>query len=157
MKLKWNVVLLLLLSMSLAVPLFAQDGDIAVVVNSNNSVSSLSSSELRKIYTGEKHSWQNGQAIKPFVRAQGTPEHNAVLKLAGMSEADYHKLWTSLVYRGEAQAEPVQLPSNGMQKEAIVAFPGGIAFIAAQDVRTGMKVVKIDGHLPGESGYPLHP
>jgi len=156
MKLKWNVVLLSLLSMSLAVPAVAQDGDIAVVVNSNNSVSSLSLSELRKIYTGEKHSWQNGQAIKPFVRAQGSPEHAAVLKLLGMSDGDYHKHWTSQVYRGEAQAEPVQLPSNGMQKEAIVAFAGGIALIAAQDVRTGMKVLKIDGHLPGESGYPLH-
>ena len=79
-----------------------------------------------------------------------------MLKVLAMSEADYKKYWTSLVFRGEAQAEPVTLPSNGMQKEAVRAFPGAIVLMARQDVHTDVKVVKVDGHLPGEPGYPLH-
>jgi hypothetical protein len=73
-----------------------------------------------------------------------------------MSEGEYKQYWISQVFRGEAQAQPLALPSNGMQKEAVAAFPGGIALMDAQDVKPGMKVVRVNGRLPGETGYPLH-
>jgi hypothetical protein len=28
--------------------------------------------------------------------------------------------------------------------------------VDAQDVKPGMKVVRLEGHMPGEAGYPLH-
>jgi len=111
--------------------------------------------ELRKLFAGEKRSWANGQAVRIFVRASGTSERATLLKLLGMSENEYKQYWTAQIFRGEAQIEPVALPSNGMQKEAIAAFPGAIALVAAQDVKPGMKVVKVNGHLPGEAGYPV--
>jgi hypothetical protein len=42
-----------------------------------------------------------------------------------------------------------------MATELISVIPGAIAFIPQTDVKDGLKVVKIDGHLPGEPGYPL--
>jgi hypothetical protein len=42
-----------------------------------------------------------------------------------------------------------------MQKEALQAYPGGIALVDATDIKPGMKVLKVDGKLPGEEGYPL--
>jgi hypothetical protein len=155
MKLKSNVFLALLLSSFFILAAYAQESDIAVVVNSNNAVTSLTTSELRKILAGEKRTWPGGQPVKLFVRAPGTAERIAVLKVLGMSEGDYKKYWTSQVFRGEAQTEPVMLPSNGMQKEAVQAFPGAIVLMPVSEVRTGMKIVKVDGHLPGEHGYSL--
>ena len=58
--------------------------------------------------------------------------------------------------RGEAQSEPIVLPSIGMQKEAIGLFPGGISLVDADSVKPGMKVVKVNGRMPGDAGYPLH-
>ena len=49
------------------------------------------------------------------------------------------------------------LPSTGMQREAITAYPGGITIVDAADVRQGMKVLQIDGKLPDSPEYPLHP
>ncbi len=155
MKLKSNVFLALLLSSFFILAAYAQESDIAVVVNSNNAVNGLSTSELRKILAGEKRSWSGGQPVKLFVRGPGTAERTAFLKILGMSEGDYRKYWTSQVFRGEAQTEPVMLPSNGMQKEAVQAFLGAIILMAASEVRTGMKVIKVNGHLPGEHGYSL--
>jgi len=43
-----------------------------------------------------------------------------------------------------------------MQKEAVSTFPGALVLVSEQDVKDGMKVVKIEGRLPGEPGYPLH-
>ena len=134
----------------------AQQVDVAVVVNPENPVNSMTMSQLRKVFAGEKRSWANGQAVRIFVRAEGTPERITLLKLLGVSESEYRQYWTAQVFRGEAQVEPVALPSNGMQKEAVATFVGAIVLVAVPDVKPGMKVVKVNGHLPGEAGYPLH-
>jgi ABC-type phosphate transport system substrate-binding protein len=142
---------------SVAVPLcVAQTGDIAVVVSQKNPLDHLSSQEVRRIFAGEKRSWDGGSPIKLFVRAPGARERVVLLKLLGMSESEYKRYWTAAVFRGEAQSEPVALFSNGMQKEAVGVYPSAIALVNAQDVKSGMKMVRVDGHMPGEAGYPFH-
>jgi len=133
----------------------AQTDDVAVVVSEKNPVGNLTKPELRRIFAGEKRSWAGGQPIRLFVRAPGAHERAVLLKLLDMSESEYKKYWAAQVFRGEAQAEPVALFSNGMQKEALTTFPGAIALVNFQDVKPGMKIVKVDGHSPTEQEYPL--
>jgi ABC-type phosphate transport system substrate-binding protein len=132
-----------------------QTNDVAVVVNDNNPVTRLSSAELRKIFAGEKSSWSAGLPVRLFVRGPGTHERVALLKLLGMTENEYKQYWTAQIFRGEAQAEPVALPSNGMQREAVITYPGAVALVDFQDVKAGMKVLKVEGRKPGEAGYAL--
>jgi hypothetical protein len=73
-----------------------------------------------------------------------------------MSEGEYKMYWTAQVFRGEADAEPLIVPSVGMQKEALRLFPWAISLVNVRDAKSGMKVIKIDGRMPGASGYPLH-
>jgi ABC-type phosphate transport system substrate-binding protein len=134
----------------------AQAGDVAVVVNDHNPVTKISRAELRKIFAGEERFWSAGLPIKVFVRAPGTPERVALLKLLGMTESQYKQYWTTQVFRGEAQTEPFTVPSNGMQKEALVAYPGAVALVNFQDVKAGMKVLSVEGRMPGEAGYSLN-
>ncbi len=126
------------------------------MVNPKNPVSDITKSELRKIFAGEKRTWPGGLSIKLIVRVPGSYERIVLLRLLGMSESEYKQHWISQVFHGEAQAEPVALFSNGMQKEAIAAFPGAIALVALGDVKPGMKVLKVDGLLPDAAAYPLH-
>jgi ABC-type phosphate transport system substrate-binding protein len=133
----------------------AQSGDVAVVVNDGNPVTKLSSTDLRKIFAGDKRSWAAGLPIRIFVRGPGTNERVALLKVLGMTELEYKQYWTAQVFRGDAQVEPTALPSNGMQREAVVAYPGAVALVALQDVKAGMKVLKVEGRMPGEAGYTL--
>jgi len=143
-----------LLVVLMQIPMANQD--IAVVVNPKNPVSNVSRSELRKIFAGEKRTWAGGPSIKIITRAPESYERKVLLRLLGMSESEYKQYWITQVFQGEAQAEPASLFSNGMQKEAISAFPGAIALIDTKDVKPGMKVLKVDGRLPGEPGYPVH-
>ena len=76
-------------------------------------------------------------------------------KLIGMPGTEYKQYWRTRVYDGEAQSEPVALPSNGMQRKAVQTYPGGIVLVDAPDVKFGVKVLKIDGKAPADSGYPL--
>ncbi len=134
----------------------AQAGDIAVVVNSSNPATNFSLAELRKVFSGAKRTWPSGQPIKLITRGPGCPERLVLLKLVAMSESEYKQYWTAQVFRGEADAEPLIVPSAGMQKEALIVFPGGISLVNVRDLKSEMKVLKVDNLLPGAAGYPLH-
>jgi len=129
--------------------------DIAVVVNLKNPATHLSLSDLRKMFAGETRRWPGGLPVKLIIRAPEARERETVLHLLKLSEPEFNHYWISQVRRNEAD-DPVAVFSNGMQKEAVMAFPGAIALMAAEDVRPGMKLLKIDDKLPREEGYPLH-
>ncbi len=141
--------------MLLTPPLWAQADDVAVVVNVKNPVSRLSMADLRKVFSGEKRIWPGGIPVKLILRTPGAREHEAVLHLLQFSEPEFNRYWIVQIYRGDA-TEPVAVFSNGMQKEAVISIPGAIALIAADDMKPGTKVLKIDNKLPGQEGYPLH-
>src|SRR5215813_533478 len=130
--------------------------DIAVVINALNPVDSISSIELRKIFAGEKQSWSPSLAVFVMVRAPQARERDVLLnQVLKMNEPEYKQYWAKKIQSGEVQREPLAVQSNGMQLEAIRAEKGGIALINMADVREGVKVLKVDGHLPGAEGYVL--
>jgi hypothetical protein len=43
-----------------------------------------------------------------------------------------------------------------MAAELAAAIPGAVAFVEAAQVPKGLKVLKINGKLPGDRDYPLH-
>jgi hypothetical protein len=152
-----SALFLVLVALILTSSAFAQQGDLAVIVNPKNPVTNISLADLRKTFAGQKRSWPGGLAVKLLVQPPGCYERLAVLRLLGMSESEYKQYWTTQVLRGEADSEPLAVPSFGMVKEAATVFPGAIALVRAQDVKPGMrlKVIKVEGHMPGEPGYPL--
>jgi hypothetical protein len=42
-----------------------------------------------------------------------------------------------------------------MQFELLAALPGSIAFVDSRNLKPGAKVLRVDGHLPGDKDYPL--
>ena len=137
-------------------PACAQHSDVAVVVSIRNPVNNLTGADLRKVFNGERRSWTVGLPIKIVVRGPGTREREALLKLLGMKETEYKQYWIAQVFRGEVDAEPITLPSVGMQLEALALFPGAITLVDSSDLKPGMKVLSVDNHLPNQAGYPLH-
>lgn len=150
--------LALLASLLLPVHLSGQSRDVAVVVNPNNPVTNLSVIDLRKILSGQKRSWPGGTPVKIIVRGPGCLERVVLLRILGMSEGEYKQYWTSRIFAGDVDAEPMIVPSFGMTKEAANVFPGAIALVDTQSIQPGMnvKVIKVNGLMPGDSGYPVH-
>ena len=72
-----------------------------------------------------------------------------------MTEAQFRQYWIAKVFRAEAASGPRIVYSNEMAAELVNAIPGSVAFVEASQVPKGLKVLKIDGKLPGEKGYPL--
>ena len=134
----------------------AQAGDIAVIVNKGNPVQDIRFPELVKIFKIEKKYWDSGEKIYLVLRETGSPEKNVVLKkIYKTDDPGLKTLWLSRIYREDITAFPKTLNSN----EAVIRFvrqvPNAIGFIDSSFVDTRVKVLRIDGDLPGQEGYPL--
>ena len=76
-------------------------------------------------------------------------------RVYAMSEAQFKQFWIAKIFRDEAAIVPKILYSNEQISDLVSAIPGSIGFVDAAAVRPGLKVLKIDGQLPGQPGYPL--
>jgi len=130
--------------------------DIAVVVNARNEINELSLVELRKILLGEKRFWRNKAPVMLILRQPGTRERDQIISmLLNMNNSEFGQYWRNKVFRGEAPAAPLAVPSNGVVSQYVSDTPGGITFVAGKNLRPDLKVLKIDGKMPGQAGYPL--
>jgi ABC-type phosphate transport system substrate-binding protein len=130
--------------------------DIAVIVNPENALNDIKLSMLRKVVLGEQTTWANHITINLIVRQEGTPEQDTILRtLAKMSESQFKEYWLTKVFRGEASSEPLTVPSSGLASEFVVSHRGAIAFVRGTDLRKDLKVLRVDGLLPGAPGYAL--
>ena len=132
-------------------------GDLAIVVNSETPVTSLSFAELRQVFLGDKQYWSKDMPVVLLMRAPTSAERDAVLNVIyEMKEPQFKQYWIAKIFRAELSSPPKIVYSTESTVSLISAIPGAIAFMAATDVKPGLKVVRIDGHLPGEAGYRLH-
>jgi ABC-type phosphate transport system substrate-binding protein len=127
-----------------------------VVVNPSTPISDLSMAEVRKVFRGDRQYWTKDVPVVLLIRAPKSRERDVILRtLYDMSESQFKQYWIAKIFRAEATAAPKIVYSNDMAKELVSVIPGAIAFIPQNDVTEGLKVVKVDGHMPGEPGYPL--
>ncbi|HEV8131116.1 MAG TPA: hypothetical protein VGQ81_07675 [Acidobacteriota bacterium] len=130
--------------------------DVAVVVHPGVPVNDLSLGEVRKILLGDRQFWTSNLRVTLLIRAPVAPEREVILKrVYQMSEAQFRQYWIGKVFRAEAATGPRLVYSNEETTELVSAIPGSIAFVDASRIPKGLKLLKIDGKLPGEKGYPL--
>lgn len=148
--------LLLGLVAVLALPGKVAGGDIAVVVRPDTPVNDLTLPQTRKLFLGERQYWSSNLGVTLLVHAPGSRERDVLLKVVyRMSEAQFKQYWILKMFRAEAEAGPKIVFSNQMAADLVNALPGSVAFVDASQVPKGLKVLAIDGKLPGQPGYPL--
>lgn len=134
----------------------AQVRPVAIVVNPATAVNDLSLLELRNVFLGERQFWSDGSRIVLLVRAPVAYERDVVLnKIYRMDESQYRQYWIAKVFRAEVSSGPKIVYSNDMTRQLVSALPGAVGFISATDIGPEMKVVRINGKLPGDPDYPL--
>src|SRR5437868_6381906 len=134
----------------------ADSNAVAIVVRPDVPVDNLPFAELRKLMLGDRQFWTSNLRVTLLVRAPGAHERDVVLKtIYQMSEAQFRQYWIAKVFRAEAAAGPRIVYSNEMAAELALAIPGAVAFVEASQVPKGLKVLKINGVLPGDKAYPL--
>ncbi len=134
----------------------AAENAVAIVVRPDVPVDDLSFAELRRLMLGDRQYWSSNMRVTLLVRAPGAHEREVVLKtIYQMSEAQFRQYWIAKVFRAEVPSGPRIVYSNDMVAELTSAIQGAIGFVDASQVPAGLKVLKINGLLPKDAGYPL--
>ena len=128
----------------------------AVIVNEHNPVANLTLAEVQALFRDERHHWAPGRPATVVLPAQGSEERAVALRgLYEMNEVAYSRYWTARIYRAQSASAPIQVESPAMAARVVAMLPGGIGVARLPQVPKGVKVLRIDGVLPGDPGYPL--
>jgi ABC-type phosphate transport system substrate-binding protein len=134
----------------------AQDFPVAIVVHPESKVDNVTFDELRRIFTAQQQFWGDKSRITLLVRAPVARERVMVLnKIYGMSEDQFRQFWIAKMFRADVASGPKIVYSSEMARELVAAIPGAITFLPLDAVRPDLKVLRIDGRLPGDAGYVL--
>lgn len=129
---------------------------LAIVVHKDAPVENLSLTELRSIFLADQQFWEDRTRIILLVRAPQSDERDFVLnRIYQMSEAEFRQYWIAKMFRAEVPRGPKIVFSTDMTLDLVVAIPGSISFMRADAVSEDVKVVRVDGALPTDPGYPL--
>ena len=133
-----------------------RDSDVAVVVNSDTPVTDLTLAEVRKVFLGERQYWNAKLPVVLMIRAPVARERDVVLRVIyQMTETQFKQYWVAKIFRAEVASPPKVVYSNDLQYELVSAIPGAIALVDSRNVRAGVKILRVDGMLPGDKNYPL--
>lgn len=149
-------VLVLVLSSHAIAEEITASSTIAIVVHKDTDVDNLSLADLRSIFLADQQFWPDRTRIILLVRAPQSDERDFVLnRIYQMSEAEFRQYWIAKMFRAEVPRGPKIVFSTDMALDLVVAIPGSISFMRADAVTDDVKVVRIDGALPRDAGYPL--
>lgn len=108
------------------------------------------------MFYGEKKWWSHKHRITLAAMRHSTPEWKTVQRViykANQHELEHYYLYQS--FKGEGVNLPVTMQEPADVKKFVAKTPGAIGYMRASDVDDTVKVVRINGLLPDDDGYPL--
>lgn len=142
--------------LSVFMPHTVYTGEVAIIINKENQINDISYNDLVKIFKQERQYWHNGRKIYLVMREKTGPQKKVVLKkIYKMDDEQLKKLWLAKLFRGEISSFPKSLGSDEAVKRFISQVPNAVSFIASGSLDDSVKVLRIDGKLPKDTGYIL--
>ena len=130
--------------------------DVAVIVNKSNPVEGLTMADLRRVLLGPRPKWSGGTKVTVMMTQAGQPERTGTIKIVcGMSETDFNLHFWRTVSADGANGPPKVFTSAVQLRQSVAGAPDAVGFIKASEVDDSVKVVAIDGNLPGQPAYKL--
>jgi ABC-type phosphate transport system substrate-binding protein len=115
--------------------------EIAVIVNKDNPVASLSRTDLRPIFQTTKTSWADGGKIAAFQLAEGDATRKGFdAAVLGLDPDRIARYWVDRKIRG-GNPPPKVLDSTGAMGKVVGAKVEAIGYVPIKDVAGNVKVV----------------
>lgn len=129
-------------------PCFANH--MAVIVNKENNVGSVTAAHLSRIFRSEVRKWPDGTSVVLVLHKDSAGEIETLERLNKMNVGE----WKALI---AAHKDSIVVADSDADVLKIVqSTPGAIALVDVRSVDNTINVVRVDGKLPMESGYLPH-
>jgi ABC-type phosphate transport system substrate-binding protein len=128
----------------------AQARQLALITDTGNATTNLTTSELVKIFNAHTRSWPDGKPIKIVLRDPSSAEMElAVRKLFNMTGDQaraFVRIHTDLIVVADSDDTVIRF---------VASTRGAIGLVDLYSLTKDVNVLKIDGKLPVEQGYLL--
>jgi hypothetical protein len=133
----------------------AQAESLAVIMASKSKITNISMAELNRIFRGMLTRNDDGDRFMPLNQLAGSP-HRAIFERAvlGMTPDQSQAFWIDQKIRAAAP-EPRTVNTVPLAVKLVGVFPGAITYVPAHAVTAEVKILRVDGKLPTDPGYPL--
>ncbi|HEX2734556.1 MAG TPA: twin-arginine translocation signal domain-containing protein [Polyangiaceae bacterium] len=128
---------------------------LAIIVAKESALNDLTLYELKRLYSGDKTQGPDGTDLIPLNRSPAAPERIGFDRsVLGMSQEEVARYWIDRRIRGQGAA-PKSVDPAAVAQRIVTKLNGSIAYVNAKEVIPQVKMVRIDGKLPGQPGYPV--
>jgi hypothetical protein len=143
-------------SAGLPLGLARADGSaLALVVAKASPIRQLSQFELKKLYLGSHILDPGGERIIAFNQAPNSQDRTAFeQRVLGMSPEEVARYWIDRKIRGEGGA-PKAVGSVELLQRVVSKLEHSVAYVRVDQVRPEVRIVAIDGAVPGDPAYRL--
>lgn len=127
--------------------------NMAVVVSAGSKLADVSLTDLTKLCKGAQKTWPDGKNFMLVMKNPESPEmHVAAQKLFGAAPGE-----TKTIIAKLNESRPiVKIVDNDEDLlRTVEATPGAVGIIDVYSINSSVKVLRIDGKLPFDLGYPL--
>jgi hypothetical protein len=143
----------LLFAVLLALPAFPAAKNIAVIMSAGSKQQDVQLAELVKLCKGTQKAWADGRSFMLVMKDPNAAEmHTPVQKLFGMAPAE---LKTAIAKLNESRQVVKIVESDEELLRTVEATPGAVGIVDVYAINSSVKVLRVDGKLPFDVGYPL--
>jgi hypothetical protein len=143
----------LFLAALLALPALPAAKNIAVIMSAGSKMADVPLAELVKLCKGTQKAWSDGRSFMLVMKDPSAADmHTPVQKLFGMAPAD---LKTAMAKLNESRQVVKIVETDEELLRTVEATPGAVGIVDVYSINSAVKVLRVDGKLPFDVGYPL--
>ena len=131
--------------------------EFVVIASSGVPVDDLTLDELRRVFLFKRGVWRPGQPVNVMLPDSGLPARAFLLRhVYRMSEQDLRRFILERIFQAEIDFAPKVVGSDAEAVAFVKAGRSLITLVSSGAPRLSqVKVLRIDGKLPRQAGYPL--
>ena len=127
--------------------------NMAVVTSGGSKLNDVPMAELVKFCRGTTKAWPDGKNFAIVMKNPDAPEmHGVLAKLFGGTPAEAKAVIAKL---NESHPVVKIVESDDELLRTVGATPGAIGVVDVYSINSSVKVLRVDGKLPFDVGYPL--
>jgi hypothetical protein len=151
----WLSVLALLGAASATTPIRAKNPTrLAIVVASDSPINDLSFHDLKRLYGGDQVN-AAGKRLVPLNQGTESQDRQGFDQVVlGLSAEEAARYWIDRKIRGQSGSPKAIDPPNLLMK-VVMRLNGSLGYVQPGTLQPGLKVLRIDGKLPDDKGYPI--